>query len=63
MCSGTEASSYSRLIDFVNHRTLGFRVIEKRKKFGFKRLVLSFWDVGSRVLRLKTRVQDEGFQG
>jgi len=31
-CSGSEASSYLRLIDFVYHSTLGLRVIEKEKK-------------------------------
>jgi len=29
MCSGSEAGSYSRLIDFVYHSTLGLRVIKK----------------------------------
>jgi len=33
MCSGSEAGSYLRLIDFVYHSTLGLRVI-KKKKFG-----------------------------
>ena len=32
MCSGSEAGSYSRLIDFVYHSTLGVRVIKKKKK-------------------------------
>jgi len=32
MCSGSEAGSYLRLIDFVYHSTLGLRVIEKKKK-------------------------------
>jgi len=32
MCSGSEAVSYSRLIDFVYHSTLGLRVIKKKKK-------------------------------
>jgi len=31
MCSGSEAGSYSRLIDFVYHSTLGLRVIKKEK--------------------------------
>jgi len=34
MCSGSEAGSYVRLIDFVYHSTLGLRVIKKKKKFG-----------------------------
>ena len=33
MCSGSEAGSYLRLIDCVNHSTLGLRV-EKKKKRG-----------------------------
>ena len=32
MCSGSEAGSYSRRIDFVYHSTLGLRVIKKKKK-------------------------------
>jgi len=32
MCSGSEAGSYLRLIDFVYHTTLGLRVIKKKKK-------------------------------
>jgi len=32
MCSGSEAGSYLRLIDFVYHSTLGVRVIKKKKK-------------------------------
>ena len=32
MCSGSEAGSYSRLIDFVYRSTLGLRVIKQRKK-------------------------------
>ena len=31
MCSGSEAGSYSRLIDFVYHSTLGLSVIKKKK--------------------------------
>ena len=31
MCSGSEAGSYLRLIDFVYHSTLGVRVIKKKK--------------------------------
>jgi len=30
MCSGSEAGSYLRLIDFVYHSTLGSRVIKKK---------------------------------
>ena len=32
MCSGSEAGSYLRLIDFVYHSTLGLRVIKKNTK-------------------------------
>ena len=32
MCSGSEAGSYLRLIDFVYHSTLGLRVIKKKQK-------------------------------
>ena len=32
MCSGSEAGSYLRCIDFLYHSTLGLRVIKKRKK-------------------------------
>ena len=32
MCSGSEAGSYLRRIDFVYHSTLGVRVIKKKKK-------------------------------
>ena len=32
MCSGSEAGSYLRLIDFVYHSPLGSRVIKKTKK-------------------------------
>ena len=31
MCSGSEAGSYLRLIDFVYHSTLGLRVIKKKR--------------------------------
>ena len=31
MCSGSEAGSYVRLIDFVYHSTIGLRVIKKQK--------------------------------
>ena len=32
MCSGPEADSYLRLIDFVYHSTLGLRVIKKKSR-------------------------------
>jgi len=33
MCSGSEAGSYLRLIDFVYHSTLDLRVIKKKRRF------------------------------
>jgi len=32
MCSGSEAGSYLRLIDFLHHSTLGLRVMKKREE-------------------------------
>ena len=32
MCSGSEAGSYLRLIDFVYHSPLGLRVIKKKRR-------------------------------
>ena len=32
MCSGSEAGSYLRLINFVYHSTLGLRVITKKRR-------------------------------
>ena len=32
MCSGSEAGSYLRLMDFVYHSTLGLRVIRKKRE-------------------------------
>jgi len=44
MCSGSEAGSYVRLIDFVYHSTLGLRVIKKKEKLeGF--VGAGFWGV------------------
>jgi len=36
LCSGSEAGSYLRLIDFVYHSTLGLRAIKKRKRLRTK---------------------------
>ena len=36
MCSGSEAGSCLRLIDFVYHSTLGLRVINNNKKTQFE---------------------------
>jgi len=70
ICSGSEAGSYLRLIDFVHHSTLGLRVINKKKKFGgwgsglevegsggsavFAREVARHWE--------EVRVQGSGFR-
>ena len=32
VCSGSEAGSYSRLIDLVDHSTLALRVIKKKRE-------------------------------
>ena len=32
MCSGSEAGSYLRIIDFAHHSTLNSRVIKKRRR-------------------------------
>ena len=34
MCSGSEAGSYFRPIDFVYHSTLGLRVTKKKRRTG-----------------------------
>ena len=34
MCSGSEAGSYLRLIDFVYHSTLGLRALGGAARFG-----------------------------
>ena len=62
MCSGSEAGSYSRLIDCVYHLTLGLRVIKKQKKSkdveGWSGLVLDLercregLEVRARVVRV-----------
>ena len=36
MCSGSEAGSYLRLIDFMCHSTLGLRVIKREESEGRK---------------------------
>ena len=42
MCSGSEAGSYLRLIDFLYHSTLGLRVILARRS-GHPRLLRSMY--------------------
>jgi len=44
MCSGSEAGSYLRLIDFVYHSTLGLRVTKKKKKVVFVQVIVYGWD-------------------
>ena len=39
MCSGPEAGSYSRLIDFVYHPTVDLRVIKKKRTREIKRVI------------------------
>jgi len=36
MCSGSEAVSYLRRIDFVYHSTLGLRVIKREEETGLR---------------------------
>ena len=43
MCSGSEAGSYLRLIDFVYYSTLGLRVIKKQKKVSGLAAVDRIW--------------------
>ena len=43
MCSGSEAGSYLRLIDFVYHSTLGLRVIKKKKRSLLPFLRFRWW--------------------
>ena len=45
MFSGSEAGSYLRLIDFVYHSTLGWRVMKKRRRR------LKVWVFGSEFAR------------
>ena len=48
MCSGSEAGSYERLMDFVYHSSLGLRVIQKKQKA--RRLAGTLTDSGLRVV-------------
>ena len=48
MCSGSDAGSYLRLIDFVYHSTLGLRVIKKKKTLNPKRELQRSWRFGRR---------------
>ena len=42
MCSGSEAGSCIRLVDFVHHSTLGLRVINKKKTYEKNRVDITF---------------------
>ena len=59
MCSGSETGSYLRLIDFVYHSTLGFRVTKKKKGRYVKRLwpVAGFVLIPFRALPTETKVE------
>ena len=50
ICSGSEAGSYLRLIDFVYHSTLGLTVMKKKKfavvGLGFGVFILGFGALG-----------------
>jgi len=41
MCSGSEAGSYLRFIDFVYHSTLGSRVMKKKRYLLYEDLLLA----------------------
>jgi len=57
MCSGSEAGSYLRLLDFVYHSTIGLRVKKKDKEgFGVQNTVTQ------RVQGSGLRVQGFGFR-
>jgi len=43
MCSGSEAGSYLRLIDFVYHSTLGLRIIKKKRSYKGAPLFLALY--------------------
>ena len=45
MCSGSEAGSYARLIDFVYHATLGLRVIITKGPRDVR--LIDFWTLNS----------------
>jgi len=67
MCSGSEAGSYLRLIDFAYHSTLGLRVIKREERtsdwkadskawtFFFKTKVGTYWTVRTQNLALASR--------
>ena len=64
MCSGSEAGSYLRRIDFMYHSTLGLRVIKKKRERGqwpFRLAIpLSLWDLSRDPLKGSTRESKRG---
>ena len=50
MCSGSEVGSYLRLIDFVYHSALGWRVI-KKKFTGYGLAIRMTWRSAAAVLK------------
>ena len=59
MCSGSEAGSYVRLIDFVYHSTLGLSVIKKRGVTMVRRRMAG-GSSGKRLLSRSSAVSDLG---
>jgi len=59
MSSGSEAGSYSRLINFVYHSTLGLRVIRKKKKV--PRMLTAPWHAAP-ALRVSLEVTFQGLR-
>ena len=55
MCSSSEAGSYLRLIDFVDHSTLGLRVIKKKKE-GVECTAVGVGDTSDLYLKAMARI-------
>ena len=49
MTSGSEAGSYVRLIDFVTHPTLGWRVTKKKKRTSARRIMMRLLNGSART--------------
>jgi len=67
MCSGSEAGSYFRLIDFVHHSTLGLRVA-KQKKMEWTALLAEQAEWDTRAREKAARAEDarhwaKGYRG
>jgi len=58
MCSGSEAGSYLRRIDFVYHSTLGLRVIKKKKILFSIRLIDTALEENRNVLEVQVQSLD-----